>query len=650
MKKIYLLVSTVLLGSTSFGQVNQTFMNDVKLSRLSKNTKFTEKDKSNTQSVEKTAGDIIFSETFTGSIGAWTTSGTNASVWAYDTDGPGGDFSNPSEIIVSPTSSTGFMIFDGDLFNANGGSANLTGNLISPVIDLTSVPGATLAFYSSYRSCCSNDFYPKIEVSTDGFVSNIVEFDVTVDGIAVNDASGDVLTTVNLSPYLATATNKNNFQFRFVWTGASHYFWQVDDIAIVESSDRDIQLAKFWLNDISTGYEHTDIPTNLAETLTVQAVIKNNGYQPIPASTQVVVTVYNASGVQVATETGGTLSNSLQMLADTITFASSIDLSALAVGTYSVMADLLMTETDNDLTNDSLRRTLNITDFYLGQRNYEKLRSIESIGKLAGTSSTNSQYMTVGNVMRIPSSIASIELHGLELTLGRNATYPITTDTEIEVRLYQVDNGASTTEAMFGDPIETRFFNITSAMIPSSNNLGNVLLNFHESTSAAGSMMLDGGMDYYIAIYHGGGTEHFAYGTNATDDDYSSWIHGPFGTGSTVSWFVNGTQVLSRMCFDPQLEIDASVETISSNGLTFGNLYPNPTTNQTNFHFNLQNESNVSVEVKDVTGKTVYTNNLGSINAGNHKQIIHTESFTSGVYYVTVSTNDSKVTKKLIKK
>jgi hypothetical protein len=599
--------------------------------------------------MEKAGGDLLFSETFTGNVGAFTTSGTHGTIWKQDLDGPNGSHSSTAEKITSPTSSTGFMIFDADFHNGNL-ETNLVGNLESPIIDLSSVQGAVLSFYSRYRSCCSNEFYPKIEVSTDNF-STSMEFDVSIDGVKTNEVSESQLMKVNLSEYLSTASNKNNFRFKFIWTEASHYFWQIDDVSIVEAFDIDIELQKFWLADILSEYEQTDIPSSLAGLLTVQGVIKNNGSTPIPASTKINVTVFNSTtGAQIVTETGGTLSHSLEKITDTITFVTGIDLSTYAVQNYSVRADLITTEVDHNLTNDSLRRTFNITDYYYGQENFEKATFIESIGKLGNVQNiSNSLAMVVGNIMAIPDHISTIDLHGLEVTIGRTNSFPVTINTEIEIRLYELNPNAATAEALFGDPIQSRFFTITDQMIPANNTLIDVLFNFHELENGK-KMTLQGGKSYLIGISHLGGNAHFAYGLNRTDDDNSSMVFGAFSNfDNTEHWYTNNNQILNRMCFDPAL-IDAGAEELERNGLTFGGIYPNPATNHAQLNYHLKKETQVSLRVRDLSGKVVAEYYEGSKNRGNHKLDIDTGSFSSGVFFVTVSTNDVSITKTLIKK
>jgi hypothetical protein len=183
-------------------------------------------------------------------------------------------------------------------------------------------------------------------------------------------------------------------------------------------------------------------------------------------------------------------------------------------------------------------------------------------------------------------------------------------------------------------------------MIPALDGYQNVLLNFYESNSNPVGMDLTGGSYYMVGISHPGGTDtHFAYGTNARDDDYSSH----YTTDEGLNIYVAGYQIHTRMNFDPTLEAQAKLNSLANNGLSMSELFPNPTTGKAAINYNIENASVVTIKIVDVTGKVVYSSNEGMQTTGSHKVNIDASAFTNGVYYVTVSSNDSQVTKKMIK-
>jgi hypothetical protein len=190
MKKVYLLLSGLSLSILSFAQYPTGVMYSKSATMHKMADEFVKPSK--TFSTEKAAAEVLYSEDFDGSAGSWTTSGANGDLWLFDTDGPNGQFSSLTQIIQSPTASNGFMIFDADKYNTDtygNNTANfefISGNLESPIYDMSGISNATIQFYSQYRTCCSNTFYPIIQVTTDNFV-NYVELDATVENVEVND-------------------------------------------------------------------------------------------------------------------------------------------------------------------------------------------------------------------------------------------------------------------------------------------------------------------------------------------------------------------------------------------------------------------------------------------------------------------------------
>jgi len=74
---------------------------------------------------------------------------------------------------------------------------------------------------------------------------------------------------------------------------------------------------------------------------------------------------------------------------------------------------------------------------------------------------------------------------------------------------------------------------------------------------------------------------------------------------------------------------------------------PNPFSDETEVVIYLRAGSDLTCTVTDAMGKVVSVQDMGYRNAGNHKIAIDGTSLTSGVYFYTLSTEDSKVTKKM---
>jgi len=77
---------------------------------------------------------------------------------------------------------------------------------------------------------------------------------------------------------------------------------------------------------------------------------------------------------------------------------------------------------------------------------------------------------------------------------------------------------------------------------------------------------------------------------------------------------------------------------------------PNPFNGNTQIDINLDKAANVSVEVINITGQTVYSMSLGRKASGTHTVNLNSDNLSSGIYFYTVTAGTSQVTKKMIVK
>lgn len=75
---------------------------------------------------------------------------------------------------------------------------------------------------------------------------------------------------------------------------------------------------------------------------------------------------------------------------------------------------------------------------------------------------------------------------------------------------------------------------------------------------------------------------------------------------------------------------------------------PNPSKDIVQVEFNLTSESSVVLNINDVTGKLIYTENQGMSAQGNHKSTLSVSSLAKGFYTITVQTSNGVSVSKLI--
>jgi hypothetical protein len=126
-----------------------------------------------------------------------------------------------------------------------------------------------------------------------------------------------------------------------------------------------------------------------------------------------------------------------------------------------------------------------------------------------------------------------------------------------------------------------------------------------------------------------------------TSDPLTSFFY----DAATSTWFYQTSTPYVRLNFDPTLGL-----TDENTEIKEVSLYPNPVNDEATLNFNLANNSNVEINVHDVSGKIVSSKSLTNLNAGNNSTTINCTDLTNGIYYVTVTTNGSTLTKKFVKK
>ena len=108
-----------------------------------------------------------------------------------------------------------------------------------------------------------------------------------------------------------------------------------------------------------------------------------------------------------------------------------------------------------------------------------------------------------------------------------------------------------------------------------------------------------------------------------------------------------GKSAYGNNLFIDDININTTVTSVNENSLVSGlSVYPNPATVNTNVAFNLNEVSNVVINVTNTLGQTVYTENLGNVN-GNQNVQINTSNLEAGMYLVNVTVNGEVSTKRI---
>jgi hypothetical protein len=188
----------------------------------------------------------------------------NNSDWVIGTDVPAGDF--PLAGILSTSAANGYALFDSDLYCTTGDDATVA--MANPV-DLTGYAAVVVQFQQYYRNYQGATY---LEVSTDGSVWTQFVLNGSLAGNAAT--SNPDFAQVNIS---GVAGGQATVWLRFRYVGACDYSWMVDDVAIVEGADNDIQLVDLWHGDFQNAWEYQEVPLAQAQEVTIGAASLNQG-------------------------------------------------------------------------------------------------------------------------------------------------------------------------------------------------------------------------------------------------------------------------------------------------------------------------------------------------------------------------------------
>lgn len=610
MKKVYLL-APALLAATAFGQVQKNAP-----LRNADNQLSTSNIKSPLAPYSfagKAGGDIIFSEDFNGSMGTFTINGTNENdtLWKFDTDGPNGQFSNPTtQKIQSTTNANGFMIFDADKANAAQPFMMWNGNLTSPVVNMSAVPAAILSFEHTYRFCCSGAWYPQVQVSTDGFAT-FASYNVTIPGFSTNNTTPTYTHKLNITGFMDTASNLSNMQFRFRWEGdlgASHYYWQIDDIKIYEAYTNDMNMRSGSFYAGAEGIPYYNVPTSQITPITFQSVVRNDG--AATENNSLLTVTFNGANPVVSPTKVIAAGAQDTLISATYTPAATPGVVNIAYAVSGSAADQFPSD---NMVMDSLR----ITD---------TIYSVDNgivRGSITNFSSNSGQPFKIGNVMEVMNNM-TISRMAIRLTTSANNVGQLFSG---EIQLYDAATG------------EFSYLTETDEVTVTSTNNGTVIMLplLAPETVSAGDVLL-------VLARHNGSGGNTDLGFASCQSVPSGIVFG-YDASSTLFGLSGPSAVYVRLVEqDPTTGITENKENI-----TVGSLFPNPTNNTVALNYSLKSGSDVAVSVTDLSGKVVYTSTSTEV-AGGHTLTIDASEFNNGMYLVNVTSNDATVTKRFVKK
>lgn len=608
MKKVYLSILGLTVLGTSFAQRNyesqqaKTFVTTESISAKNKPA----------LTGEKTAGAPFWTDGFTDPT-TWVidNSGQTAPTFGWDIGAT--EASWWTSAVINSTS-------DGNFAELSNGNPTLSPGTQALDVTYTLTSSAAITVPSDQISLSFLQYGARFNDAQEVYVSadgiNWVLVGDNSDQPVLSASGGapyanPALKTMNLATAIPGATS---IWIRFSWTTGYPteatnpnvwvtYGWMIDDVTLSTNSTDDITLnSVLWGTQGSWGgvLPYYQIPTTQVQPIDFGGIITNNG------SNDQADVVFNATATGYA---GLSLPSPIIAAAsDTIWVENQLTpATTLASTTVSFLS--AMTATDDNMLDNALAPSVT---FAVTDHTYAR-----DAGTKTGTTDNGGLAFEVGNIFDV---FAEQTVYSVDITLDNTAS----TGAQVRAKIYDATSGNFDVADLIAE---------TDDHYVVSSDKGNNL-----SLEIPGGALLLAGTSYLAVIHADGGTApDIVLQTAGTSVPQTC-----FYQDDALTWFYTTETPKIRLNF---LNSSGLNELTNTAGLS---VYPNPSASQANVSFSLKNETEVVISLTDITGKTVFTNNLGTLTTGVHKTTINTDVLSNGVYMVNFVANGVVSTQKLI--
>ena len=453
----------------------------------------------------------------------------------------------------------------------------------------------------------------EIQISTDGITFTTVGNNL--DKPVLSAAGGSAYTNpdlkiINLATFLSATPSP--IWVRFSWTtnfpgSASSanvwitYGWYIDDVKIVTNPTNDLSVTgSYWG---SLGLPYYQIPDEQVTTIEFSADVFNGG---VNTQNNVKLNINANNGAW----TGSSAPESIVSLDTAVLELATFYTPPSTPGAISITRTITADSTDDIPANNAIANIdFTVTDFIYARDK----------GTPSGSTSNGTDGFEVGNLFDI---FQDQTLKAINVRLPGGAS-GATVGTEIFVKVYSVD--PTTGDFLF----ESESAPLTLA----ANNLGTNLV-----------MELEPFIDVFAGTTYLAVVGAYSAGLRVSNAGQSEPQTSFFLDLADNTWYYTTSTPMVRMNFDPILSVAEQTEIAQAVVL------PNPTTANATLRFDLQNTTDVTVLVTDVSGKIMQNNSFNQLIAGVQEITLAAEQWAAGIYTVRITSNGQALTKKFVKR
>lgn len=546
----------------------------------------------------------------------------------------------PIDAINSTSAANGYMMVDSDEFGGEEGGSGIENcwfQMVNPV-DCSGHPYVSVSFENQYRmwdgGASDGNEYCLVEVSRDGVTwPDVTSFEVADGFVDFGDGDGAVQARWEVWPEMGTqdpvsnptevifditaaAGDQSQVWLRFRWKGTWGYAWFVDDLTFFDTDENDIRVDDYitYTDYFGTNmYGYTAIPTSQSTEVQMAAEVKNIGYAE---QTNVIMTCDISDGSQVVSApitlpyTGS----------DTLRAAGYILPTDL--GTYDVTFTITADAEDNNTADNVATRSFEMTEYQYGRDDLTYVGFFP-----AATYSDNFisavpfQFFGEGTIYAIDVALVDGETSAPIIASIRSfddLDVIVSTSSELELNPDFLNDGTD----------------------------GEV--NWYTLVLEDPITVADG--DGFVAAFESYGGSGVRMGESAYTPDQTAFVYGDFGSAGFDWYFTNETPMI-RINMDPSAtNTPNSVTENTTVNFSLSQNMPNPAVATTRINYNMNVAGSANFTVTDITGKVVFTQDLGQQAAGEHMFELNTSEFAAGMYNYTLTVAGESATRKMMVK
>lgn len=562
-----------------------------------------------------TAKEITYyTETFDNDLNGWTATNNIGSLnWMWTNTGPGPTNSTYPVPPLSSSSPEGWVIIDDDHDGTPG--QNTDSWLVSPSIDLSFAPEHVKIEFEQYFQEYNSD-RTFVGISTNGGNTwNEVEIN---EGVGRDGRPNPELIDVDISEWLSG--DRSDVRVRFRYEAVWDYGWQIDNVSIRDLPEDDMALLE--ANNTAfdfdnTGFEQMDYsiyPTSQLTQLLPSMKVRNKGSE---AQTGVVASlrITGPSGTEVTIAApSDTYNSGTEQVVALDPFEPDH-----GTGTYDLT---FMVEQDaEDMVPSNNSRT---ASFSLSDNVYAHDDGNVDAYQTQGIDHVDEPFEVGNHYYMIADGVAT----GLQIALHPN--------TPVGSSIYGAIYIPSASAANHPTLVDlTDIHIVTSADLSEVGSANFITLSFRDPIA------LSADNTYLLVVGSSIGDQGVHFATSGASAAQVSIIHYP-NAGSAFEFYVTRTPMVRMVLQGPVgiAEPDA--------GLADLMLAPNPASRNTTIDFTLRSAEHVAIHVMDMTGRVVWSEDLGVRAMGQHRVTLDAAGWAAGTYTCALSTDRARLTHRLV--